>query len=244
MIISTPGGQLPCKRIFFIKWEPNSNSDILRQSIVDLIWNVIQNVISYGFTSVAFPAIGCGEHDCSVDIVVKTMVSEMTEQIQNRKLPWNVKFVIHPHQQNVYDEFCKRLSLLDKKPVDYHLPLTWQLSKEDKLQTVVPEGTEEYKTIHTNFHQAIAGDCKKVIKIERIQNERWYMQYLAHSNEFQKRLNKNTEKILYHGCPEAAADSIIRDCFNRSFAGVNGIFFVSVFSIKYTVIAKILLARI
>ena len=26
-----------------------------------------------------------------------------------RKLPWTVKFIIHPNQQNVYDEFCKQL---------------------------------------------------------------------------------------------------------------------------------------
>ncbi|CAF3207225.1 unnamed protein product [Rotaria sp. Silwood2] len=64
----------------------------------------------------------------------------------------------------------------------------------------------------------------KITKIERIQNERWYMQYLAHKEDFERRLNMNTEKILYHVCPEQAAHSIIQDCFNRSFAGVNGKF--------------------
>ncbi|CAF3082703.1 unnamed protein product [Rotaria sp. Silwood2] len=32
----------------------------------------------------------------------------------------------------------------------------------------------------------------------------------------------DTEKRLYHGCPEHAANLIIEDCFNRSFAGKNG----------------------
>ncbi|CAF0956028.1 unnamed protein product [Didymodactylos carnosus] len=36
---------------------------------------------------VAFPAIGCGKHGCSVDVVVKTM----------------------PEQQNIFDEFCKQV---------------------------------------------------------------------------------------------------------------------------------------
>ena len=72
-----------------------------------------------------------------------------------------------------------------------------------------------------------------MIKVERIQNERWYMQYIAHSKDFKKRLNENTEKRLYHGCPEQAADSIIKDCFNRSFAGVNGISFLVELSIRY-----------
>jgi hypothetical protein len=107
LIISTPPGQLPCKRIFFLKWEPDVNEDVLRQSIVDFISNVIQNAKSYNFTSIAFPAIGCGEHGCSVDIVVKTMVREITNQLTMRKLPLTVKFVVPPKQQNIYDEFCK-----------------------------------------------------------------------------------------------------------------------------------------
>jgi hypothetical protein len=52
------------------------------------------------------------------------------------------------------------------------------------------------------------------------------MQYLAHHEDFKKRLSTDTEKRLYHGCPEQAANSIIEDCFNRSFAGVNGRFHV------------------
>ncbi|CAF3979760.1 unnamed protein product [Rotaria sp. Silwood1] len=48
------------------------------------------------------------------------------------------------------------------------------------------------------------------------------MQYIAHKEDFERRLKKNTEKSLYHGCPEQAANLIIEDCFNRSFAGKNG----------------------
>lgn len=105
----TPPGKLSCKKIFFIKWEPNENPETLRQSIIDLIWNVVQNVMSNNFTSLAFPAIGCGEHACSVDIVVKTMVSEMKNQLERRKLPWTAKFIIEPEKQHVFDEFCKQL---------------------------------------------------------------------------------------------------------------------------------------
>ena len=37
---------------------------------------------------------------------------------------------------------------------------------------------------------------------------------MAHSEDFKKR--------LYHGCSEEAEESIIYDCFSRSFAGVRG----------------------
>ncbi|CAF2688412.1 unnamed protein product [Rotaria sp. Silwood2] len=232
LIISTPPGQLPCKRIFFLKWEPNKDPEILRQSIIDLIWNLIQNVNSYNFTSIAFPAIGCGEHACSVDIVVKTMVTEMKQQIQNRKLPWIVTFIIHPNEQNVYDEFCKQLLASNHEPIDYKLPSTWQTSNEDKMQFILSKNTNEYKSIVMDFDETMKNNYQEIIKIERIQNERWYMQYLAHARDFQKRLNEDTEKFLYHGCPEAAAYSIMHDCFNRSFAGVNGIdlFFLYILS--------------
>ncbi|CAF1261926.1 unnamed protein product [Adineta ricciae] len=225
LIISTPPGNLPCKRVFFLRWEPASDPDELRQSIIDLIWNLIQNVNSHHFSSIAFPAIGCGEHACSVDVVVKTTVREMKKQILTRKLPWTVKFIIEPNQQTIYDEFCRHLLSSDdnKKPDgDFQVPSTWQKSKDHKIRFIVPPNSQEYKSIINDFLPPMTPYCKEIIRLERIQNERWYMQYLAHARDFQKRLNENTEKRLYHGCPEVAADAIIEDCFNRSFAGVNG----------------------
>ena len=153
------------------------------------------------------------------------MVREMKQQIRKRKLPWTVKFIIQSNQQNVYDEFCKRLLSSHNASIHYEVPSTWQHSNDDQLRFIVPKDTDEYKSISNNFHTAMKGQYKEIIKLERIQNERWYMQYMAHSKDFKKRLNEDTEKRLYHGCPEQAADSIIKDCFNRSFAGVNGISF-------------------
>jgi hypothetical protein len=109
ILISTLPGCLPCKRIFFLKWQPTDNEATVRQSLVDLISIVIQHLIPYNFTSIAFPAIGCGKHGCSVDLVVKTMVIEMKNQLIMRNLPLTVKFIVRPDQQNVYDEFCKQV---------------------------------------------------------------------------------------------------------------------------------------
>lgn len=58
--------------------------------------------------------------------------------------------------------------------------------------------------------------------IERIQNQRWYKQYAAHREAMNERLKQETEKQLFHGCNEQAANSIVEECFNRSYAGVNG----------------------
>jgi O-acetyl-ADP-ribose deacetylase (regulator of RNase III) len=119
LLIVTPPGALLCKRIFFIKWEPAADEEILRQSLVDVMWNVVQHVITYKFTSIAFPAIGCGKHGCSIDVVVKTMVKEMKEQLMKRNLPWTVKFLLQPDQQNIYDEFCNQLLTTQDGKVQY-----------------------------------------------------------------------------------------------------------------------------
>ncbi|CAF5140656.1 unnamed protein product, partial [Rotaria sp. Silwood1] len=185
LIISTPSGELPCKRIFFIKWKPNKDPEILQQSIIDLIWNVMQNVISCNYTSIAFPAIGCGKHACSVDIIVKTMIREMKKQMETRQLLCLVKFMIEPNQENVYDEFCKQLFSSDfHASMEFQLPATWQISKGNKIRLIVSKDTDEYKSIFKRFDEAMKREYKKIIKIERIQNARWFMQYMAHWTDF------------------------------------------------------------
>ena len=231
LIITTPPGHLHCKKIFFLRWQPSRDDDELRQSIVDLISNVIQSTRSHGFTSMAFPAIGCGDYQCSINIVVKTMVREMRRNIAERKLPWKVRFVIHPNQPDVYDEFCKQLLSEDHSSSHFKIPSTWKRSGTDyQMRFIVPKDTDEYHSIIDKFDEQMKGNYAEIVKLERIQNETWYMQYMAHWKSFKKRLNEDTEKRLYHGCPDTSTDPIIQDCFNRSFAGVNGkcLFFISI----------------
>ncbi|UJR24224.1 hypothetical protein I4U23_027191 [Adineta vaga] len=225
ILIETPGGFLHCKRIFMVKWEPNSNTEILQYSLMDLISTVIQATNSHKFTSIAFPAIGCGNLACSVDLVVETMVYEMKKCLIQRKLSWTVKFIVEPNQQNIYDEFwtqiSKRQDGLHNASQVYKLPSTWEISKDSEMRFELSPNSSEYKSIKEKFEQSITNLSKEIIRIERIQNERWYMQYLAHSEDFKKRLNIDTEKRLFHGCPENAANSIVAECFDRSFAGAH-----------------------
>ncbi|CAF3464517.1 unnamed protein product, partial [Rotaria sp. Silwood2] len=109
VLIATPSGALLCKQIFFVKWDSDPDEEILRQSLVDLMYTVVQNVKSHNFTSIAFPAIGCGKHGCSINIVVKTMVLEMKRHLITRNLSWTMKFVVEPDQENIYDEFSKQV---------------------------------------------------------------------------------------------------------------------------------------
>jgi hypothetical protein len=111
-----------------------------------------------------------------------------------------------------------------RESFNYKLPTTWEKSRKNKIRFELSNTADEYKSIVTNFNGPMKGKYTKIIRIERIQNERWYIQYLAHSQNFKTRIDRDTEKCLYHGCAEQAANAIIEDCFNRSFAGVNGKF--------------------
>lgn len=242
ILITTSPGNLPCKQICFVTWKPDKDEDQLQQSLNDMVTTVVQNLISHNFTSVAFPAIGCGLHNCSVPIVVRAIVSEIETQLMKRNLPWLVKFVIEYHKKQIYDEFCKYvLTPYDGKPDCLYLlrnynsfvldlmeaqtgqiPPTWETSKDNQLRFVLSTTCDEYKSVILNFDQHMTGNYTETVQIERIQNKQCYLQYLAYSKDLKKRLNKDTEMRLYHGCPEEASDSIINGYFNRSFVGVNG----------------------
>ncbi len=113
ILIATPPGFLSCKQIFFVRWEPDSDEDILQQSLADMISIAVQNTIAHRFTSIAFPAIGCEQHGYSTRVVVKTMVLEVKKRLINQNLSWTVKFVMQSDQQDIYDEFCKQVVTAD-----------------------------------------------------------------------------------------------------------------------------------
>lgn len=108
-MISIPSGGLPCKKIFLIKWKPEHDEAKLRKSIADFMSNAIKYVIAHDFTSVAFPAIGCGDHQCSTDLVIKTMAKEMIYQIQSQKESLLIKIIVQAERQDIYEAFCKEI---------------------------------------------------------------------------------------------------------------------------------------
>jgi len=109
LLISTIPGNLLCKRIFFLKWKPDENENILRQSINDFIWNVIQNVLSYQYDSIAFPSIGCGHSNISTQIIIQTLINQLIYQIKNRNLSLIIKFIILPDDNQIYQQFYQQL---------------------------------------------------------------------------------------------------------------------------------------
>ena len=101
---------------------------------------------------------------------------------------------------------------------DIHMPSNWAPQSEDVIRCLLDDDDSDYIKVVTQFNQTMAGKYAW-IQIERIQNQRWYTAYKAFRHYSKQ---KETERLLFHGCAETSADMIIHSCFNRSFAGVNG----------------------
>ena len=65
----------------------------------------------------------------------------------------------------------------------------------------------------------MANKYRGIIRIDRIQNKPWFMQYNSYKSFSSQ---QDTERQLFHGCPQQSALLIMNSFFNRSFAGVNG----------------------
>ena len=223
--------------IVFVKWIPTTDTIALQQSTVDFIWTVFQTLIPYNFTSIVFPTLGFEHFSCPMDLLIRILVREMKNQLKKIEVPWAVKFLVQPNQSDIYQQICKEILIVEPGHLstcnsssssnlyfrlDSVVPSTWEKSTGAQKRFIVPSTSEEYRSVQTTFDQAMRGSYTQILRIERIQNERWYMQYLAHRQDFLTRLQTDTEQRLFHGCPEQAASSIIEGCFNRSYAGING----------------------
>lgn len=101
---------------------------------------------------------------------------------------------------------------------DFQLPKTWVPQSSNVHRTLLDPDDPYYSQVKAQFDKTMSGKYS-TIKIERIQNRRWYTSYNAFKQHF---TDPSTREFLFHGCPETSAEMIIHTCFNRSLAGVNG----------------------
>jgi poly [ADP-ribose] polymerase 7/11/12/13 len=104
---------------------------------------------------------------------------------------------------------------------DFDLPQYWQVQSENVAQFQVQANSDEYNGIRALFDKTMVNQYTEILSINRIQNKPWYMQYNSYKSFSSK---KDKEKKLFHGCPQQSAQLIMHSFFNRSFAGINGLF--------------------
>lgn len=108
-VISVPAeGSLRSKAIYFVPWKPSSDEKLLCQSIEQLVENVIEKAVSENLQSIAFPAIGCGNYGCPIDLIAKTFVSHCHQLLT--KHPLSIVFVIQPEKTEIYDNFHREIA--------------------------------------------------------------------------------------------------------------------------------------
>ncbi|CAF1500720.1 unnamed protein product [Adineta ricciae] len=126
----------------------------LEKSTADFILMIFQNVVQYNFTSIAFPTIGYEHFPVPIDVLIRTLVREMANQLMKTDLPLTVKFITQPNQANIYDEFCKQILTLQQSiatTFNPELPLTWEKSAGNQKLFIVPSTSDEYKSIVTSI---------------------------------------------------------------------------------------------
>jgi hypothetical protein len=106
---------------------------------------------------------------------------------------------------------------------DFYLPEHWDVQSDNVTQFKVQVDSTEYQEIRALFDKTMANKYAEILRINRIQNKPWYMQYNSYKSFSPK---KDTERKLFHGCPQDSARLIIHSFFNRSFAGINGLFYL------------------
>ncbi|CAF1000281.1 unnamed protein product [Rotaria sordida] len=157
-------------------------------------------------------------------------INEIIENAQMKKLP-HIEFLNEKSERcriiflSMEEEYQKRKRKVCRKRIDSSLPSYWDLSSGNFRRIVLSDSSKEYKDIYNRFNSTMKDNYLKIMKIERIQNERWYKQYAAHRDEFTQRYTQPDERLLFHGCNSTSADKIVHECFNRTYAGVNGVMY-------------------
>lgn len=117
------------------------------------------------------------------------------------------------------DAFNARFELPDTSGLTLRSISTEYWSLPPSTVTQVPIDSPEFRRVADDFD----GGAPSIVRIDRIENTTWLMQYLNQKNIVDTRLgHSNTEKLLFHGCPYGAAEQILEQAFDHNRIGRNG----------------------
>ncbi len=117
------------------------------------------------------------------------------------------------------DAFSNRFELPDTTGLSLTNISTENWSIPESTLTQVPKESDEFRRVAADFD----GGAPSVVRIDRIENTIWLLQYLDQKETVDARVGHDAnEKLLFHGCPYEAADQILRRGFDHDRIGRNG----------------------
>lgn len=109
----TPGGQLLCQRLLFLPWTTEKlDEQTLRQTIHSFSTAAITHALKTQQTSIAFPALGCGELKYDPKLIAEIILDE-TQRYANYNL--KILIVLLPNKNKAYEAFCLKLAELRQR---------------------------------------------------------------------------------------------------------------------------------
>ncbi|CAF2225875.1 unnamed protein product [Rotaria magnacalcarata] len=160
------------------------------------------------------------------NLLININFEKMIEIQRNRSTQEFYNLLININFEKMIEIQRNRSTQVRRREINPAVPITWDMENDNGRKRIPLKFTSiEYVQVLKQFDDAnMKGKYTEIRKIERIQNERWFLQYSAHRDAFKQRFNGSPyEESLFHGCTDVTVDSIINENFNRAYAGVNGI---------------------
>ncbi|XP_038654293.1 protein mono-ADP-ribosyltransferase PARP14-like isoform X2 [Scyliorhinus canicula] len=121
---------------------------------------------------------------------------------------------------------------IDRRCTGDELPDTWDIGENQTACSEVhlKPDSSEYQEVAQDFRDTLADYATrqtfKIDSITRIQNPTLWRLYVARRNEMNRqRPHQQNEKCLYHGTYPDICPKINADGFNRSYCGLNAVFY-------------------
>ena len=115
------------------------------------------------------------------------------------------------------------------------MPIDSKSGKEMLCHVVdLSQASAEYKEVEQAFSRTMGvpggfpsgmlSPYQGILKIQRVQNQKLYSQYVARKRVIDKSNPEGhqNENCLFHGCDGSVTDAINHEGLNRNFAGKNG----------------------
>jgi hypothetical protein len=117
------------------------------------------------------------------------------------------------------DAFNSRFELPDTTGMNLTRITTEDWAIPASTLTEVSKESDEFRRVTTDFD----GGASSVVRIDRIENTTWLLQYLNQKQIVETRLGYDeSEKLLFHGCPYEAAEQILQQGFDHYRIGRHG----------------------